>query len=98
MSYVPRLLALLLAVLVAAPVALAQSRAETLLVLVEFGPNSMDIHGVGANFRAYGASWNLYDRLLTYGTKTLADGSRSYDHATRLPHARQAMTHLACCG
>jgi peptide/nickel transport system substrate-binding protein len=58
----------------------AQSRGETLLVLVESGPNSMDIHGVGANFRAYGASWNLYDRLLTHGAKTLADGTRSYDH------------------
>ena len=27
----------------------AQSRSDTLLVVVESGPNSMDIHGVGAN-------------------------------------------------
>jgi len=74
MSHAFRLSTLLLAVLMAAPVAQAQSRSETLVVLVEFGPNSMDIHGVGANFRTYGASGNLYDRLLTHGTKTLADG------------------------
>ena len=54
----------------------AQSRNETLLVVTEFGPNSMDIHGVGANRPSYQASWNLYDRLLTYGVKTLPDGSR----------------------
>ena len=76
-SAVAVILSLLLAVPSYAP---AQSRSETLLVLVESGPNSMDIHGVGANFRTYGASWNLYDRLLTYGAKTLADGTRSYDH------------------
>jgi peptide/nickel transport system substrate-binding protein len=80
MSYLLRLSVLLLAIVTGATVAHAQSRAETLVVLVEFGPNSMDIHGVGANFRTYGASWNLYDRLLSYGTKTLPDGSRSYDH------------------
>ncbi len=62
--------------------AAAQGRAETLIVVVESGPNSMDIHGVGANRPAYQASWNLYDRLMTYGVKTLPDGSRMYDYAT----------------
>src|SRR3989442_7819929 len=90
MSHALRLSTLLLAVLMAAPVVQAQSRSETLLVLVEFGPNSMDIHGVGANFRTYGASWNLYDRLLTHGTKTLADGTRSYDHAVLKPELAES--------
>lgn len=63
----------------------AQSRKETLLVVVESGPNSMDIHGVGANRPAYGASWNSYDRLMTYGAKTLADGSRMYDYTQLQP-------------
>jgi peptide/nickel transport system substrate-binding protein len=62
--------------------AAAQGRAETLIVVVESGPNSMDIHGVGANRPAYQASWNLYDRLMTYGVKTLPDGSRMYDYAS----------------
>ncbi|HKM73660.1 MAG TPA: twin-arginine translocation signal domain-containing protein, partial [Stellaceae bacterium] len=35
---------------------------DTLLVLVENGPNSLDIHGVGTTFRSYVACWNLYDR------------------------------------
>ena len=52
-----------------------QGRSETLLVVVELGPNSMDIHGVGANRPSYQASWNLYDRLMTYGFKTLPDGT-----------------------
>ncbi|HMH50464.1 MAG TPA: ABC transporter substrate-binding protein [Candidatus Acidoferrum sp.] len=86
-SAVAIVLTLLLALPAPAP---AQSRSETLLVLVESGPNSMDIHGVGANFRTYGASWNLYDRLLTHGTKTLADGTRSYDHAVLKPELAES--------
>ena len=61
--------------------AIAQSRNETLLVVTESGPNSMDIHGVGANRPSYQASWNLYDRLLTYGVKKLPDGTRMYDYS-----------------
>ena len=82
MRDVVRAVAVVLCSLLLAPAGMsAQGRSETLLVLVESGPNSMDIHGVGANFRTYGASWNLYDRLLSHGTKTLPDGTRSYDHA-----------------
>src|SRR6266581_5516086 len=91
MSIVATVLAAVLSWLLAAPTtAPAQARSETLLVLVEFGPNSMDIHGVGANFRTYGASWNLYDRLLTHGTKTLADGTHSYDHAVLKPELAES--------
>ena len=86
-----RTVAVVLALLLAAPTpAPAQGRSETLVVLVESGPNSLDIHGIGANFRTYGASWNLYDRLLTHGTKTLADGSRSYDHAVLKPELAES--------
>ena len=68
-----------------ASTAVAAGRQDTLLVVVESGPNSLDIHGVGANRPAYGASWNSYDRLLTYGVKTLADGSRMYDYTKLEP-------------
>jgi peptide/nickel transport system substrate-binding protein len=61
--------------------ALAQDRRETLLVVTEVGPNSMDIHGVGANRPSYGLSWHVYDRLLTYGKKTLPDGTVTYDYS-----------------
>lgn len=58
----------------------AQSRPKDLLVVAnEFGPNSLDIHTVGANRPSYGVSWICYDRLMTYGRKTLPDGRVVYD-------------------
>ena len=57
----------------------AQSRQETLLLITESGPNNFDIHGVGTNRPGYEVSWNCYDRLMSHGTKTLSDGSLSYD-------------------
>lgn len=57
----------------------AQGRQDTLLVVTESGPNNLDIQGVGTNRPGYEVSWNCYDRLMTYGRKTLADGSSSYD-------------------
>jgi peptide/nickel transport system substrate-binding protein len=68
----------------------ADPRKETLLVVTSAGPNSMDIHGVGANRPAYGASWNLYDRLVSFGTKTLPDGSRSYDYTRIVPELAES--------
>ncbi|MET4390295.1 peptide/nickel transport system substrate-binding protein [Bradyrhizobium sp. F1.4.3] len=65
--------------------ALAQGRAETLLVVQELGPNSLDMQGVGSNQTVNGLSWNCYDRLLTYASKTLPDGTLSYDRATLAP-------------
>lgn len=58
----------------------AQARPkDVLLVANEFGPNSLDIHTVGANRPSYGVSWLCYDRLMTYGRKTLPDGRIVYD-------------------
>jgi peptide/nickel transport system substrate-binding protein len=59
--------------------AAAQARRETILVVTEYGPNNFDIHGVGTNRPGYEVSWNCYDRLMTHGKKTLADGVESYD-------------------
>ena len=91
MSRVVALLSLSVLVLVgAAAPARAQGRSETLIVVVESGPNSMDIHGVGANRPAYQASWNLYDRLMTYGAKTLGDGTRMYDYNVLKPELSES--------
>ena len=57
----------------------ADARSETLLVVTENGPNNLDVHGVGTNRPGYEVSWNCYDRLITHETKTLPDGSLSYD-------------------
>jgi peptide/nickel transport system substrate-binding protein len=61
--------------------ALAQTRpGDVLLVANETGPNSLDIHTVGANRPSYGVSWVAYDRLLTFGRKTLPNGQVTYDY------------------
>jgi peptide/nickel transport system substrate-binding protein len=58
----------------------AQARPKDVLVAAnEFGPNSLDIHTVGANRPSYGVSWICYDRLMTYGRKKLPDGRVVYD-------------------
>src|SRR5271155_525903 len=59
--------------------AAAQSRSDTLLTLSEAGPNNLDVMGVGANLGGYEASWNSYDRLVTFGAKKDADGNDHYD-------------------
>jgi peptide/nickel transport system substrate-binding protein len=64
---------------------IAERRARALLVVTESGPNSLDIHGVGANRQTYGLSWNVYDRLLTYGVKPGPGGTPSYDYRTLQP-------------
>jgi len=68
----------------------AQSRAETLLVVQELGPNSLDMHGVGSNQTVNGLSWNCYDRLLTYEARTLPDGTVSYDRGTLAPELAES--------
>jgi peptide/nickel transport system substrate-binding protein len=55
------------------------ARKETLVVANESGPNGLDIHAVGANRPSYGVAWVAYDRLMTYGKKTLGNGTVTYD-------------------
>ena len=59
------------------PSARAETPKDTLLVLVENGPNSLDIHGVGTIFRSYVACWNPYDRLLTRIQMVFQDAGES---------------------
>jgi peptide/nickel transport system substrate-binding protein len=65
-------------------------RKELLLVANENGPNSLDIHTVGANRSSYGVSWICYDRLLTFGTKKLANGTLSYDYTKLEPELAES--------
>ena len=57
----------------------AQDKKDTLIMANEFGPNMLDIHGLGANRPSYGVAWNAYDRLISYGRKKMPDGSGMYD-------------------
>src|SRR6266436_4923652 len=69
----------------------ADARSETLLVVTEGGPNNLDIHGVGTNRPGYEASWNCYDRLISHETKTLPDGTLSYDRDKFKPELAEDM-------
>jgi peptide/nickel transport system substrate-binding protein len=80
---------LLIGVVLAQP-AHAQGRKDTLLAVVEVGPNTLDIHGVGANRPSYQVAWNVYDRLLTFGRKTLPNGAVSYDYASLQPELAES--------
>ena len=73
----------------------AQTRGETLLVIQELGPNSLDMQGVGSNQTVNGLSWNCYDRLLSYSAKTLPDGTQSYDRATLSPELAESWKEAA---
>lgn len=55
-------------------------------------PNGLDLHAVGTNRPAYGVSWNVYDRLVTFGKKTLPDGSLSYDYTVVEPELAEDFT------
>ena len=68
----------------------AQGRSETLLVVQELGPNSLDMQGIGSNQTVNGLSWNCYDRLLSYAAKTLPDGTQSYDREKLAPELAES--------
>jgi peptide/nickel transport system substrate-binding protein len=56
------------------------TRAQTLIIVTEEGPSTLDIDAATANVETHGASWNTYDRLITHARFQLPDGSWSYDY------------------
>ncbi|MCX7141181.1 MAG: ABC transporter substrate-binding protein [Proteobacteria bacterium] len=68
----------------------ADRRKEILIVANETGPNSLDIHTVGANRPSYGVSWLCYDRLMTFGSKKLPNGLVTYDFAKLEPELAES--------
>ena len=68
----------------------AQGRGDTLIVVQELGPNSLDMQGVGSNQTVNGLAWNCYDRLLSYAVKTLPDGTPSYDREKLAPELAES--------
>jgi peptide/nickel transport system substrate-binding protein len=59
---------------------LAQTRADSLRILSEAGPNTFDPIGVGVNRNAIQLHWNTYDRLVAFGAKKRDDGTLYYDY------------------
>ena len=71
--------------------ATAQARPKDVLIVAnEFGPNSLDIQTIGANRASYGVSWLVYDRLMSYGKKTLSDGRVMYDRDKLQPELAES--------
>lgn len=58
----------------------AQTRAESLRLLSEGAANSFDTFSVGVNRDSIQVSWNVYDRLVTFGYKDIGDGVGYYDY------------------
>lgn len=52
--------------------------------------NSLDIHRSGTNRPSYQVAVNIYDRLVSFGTKTTPDGGLSYDYSTIVPEAAES--------
>lgn len=57
----------------------AETPKDVLIEVAEHGPNSLDAMAPAANEFSQMASWQLYDRLITHGTKTLPDGKLMYN-------------------
>jgi peptide/nickel transport system substrate-binding protein len=70
--------------------AAAQTRAETLIVVAEEGPATLDIDAATANVPTHEVSWNIYDRLITHGSKKLPDGTLSYDYTQFKPELAES--------
>jgi len=68
----------------------AAGRDDTLVVVSGNGPNSMDIQRKGTNRPSYQIAVNLYDRLVGYSTKTLANGTLMYDYSKLEPEAAES--------
>src|SRR5260370_41128157 len=70
--------------------AAAEGRNDTLLTVSEGGPNNLDVMGGGTNLGGYEASWNTYDRLVTFGAKKDANGNDHYDPAKFEPELAES--------
>ncbi|MBL26885.1 MAG: ABC transporter substrate-binding protein [Rhodospirillaceae bacterium] len=68
----------------------AQGRSDILIAVGEQGPNSLDTHGTAANDYTRMIAWNVYDRLVSHGTKTLDDGTVVYDVNTVTPELAES--------
>jgi peptide/nickel transport system substrate-binding protein len=70
--------------------AASPTRAETLIIVTEEGPSTLDIDAPTANVETHGASWNTYDRLITHARIHLPDGSWSYDYTKFEPELAES--------
>lgn len=66
--------------LLTATTAMAQAT-DTIVVAIGTTINSLDLHRTGTNRPSYQVTINVYDRLITFGTKKTAHGSIVFDYS-----------------
>ena len=71
---------------------LPASAASDGVVVVAMGQtiNSLDIHRTGTNRPSYQVAVNIYDRLVSFGTKETPDGGLSYDYTVIEPEVAES--------
>lgn len=65
---------------------------DTMVAVISQTINSLDLHRVGTNRASYQIAVNCYDRLLTFGSKTLPSGELSYDYNKLEPELAESWT------
>jgi len=68
----------------------AAGRSDTLVIIAETGPNSMDIHRTGTNRPSYQVAVNMYDRLVTFGVKSEGESGFKYDSTSIQPELAES--------
>jgi peptide/nickel transport system substrate-binding protein len=68
----------------------AAGRDDTVVVVLPNGPNSMDIHRSGTNRPSYAIAVNVYDRLVSFGTKVLENGTSMYNYQDIVPELAES--------
>ena len=63
---------------------------DVLVVVGEQGPNSLDTHVPTANDYSRLVAWNVYDRLVTHGTKQMENGATGYDVSVMQPELAES--------
>src|SRR5258708_21556588 len=68
----------------------AETANDTLVMVSEMGPNGLDTMVPTANDHSRMVVWQAYDRLVSHGEKTLADGTVSYDAKVMTPELAES--------
>jgi peptide/nickel transport system substrate-binding protein len=68
----------------------AETPKDVLVEVGERGPNSLDPMTPAANELSQMVAWQIYDRLVTHGLKTLPDGKVTYDYANIQPELAES--------
>ena len=73
---------------------LAQGQTGVIRVLAEGAPNTFDPAGTGYNIPSVNITWNIYDRLVTFGQKPLdgpgQEGAFIYDYDNIVPQVAES--------